>query len=80
MRLVLNDGTVETYANTAITDFRGFKSSQAFTSLSINVPAAHHDNGPYPTVDHLYVGAPEPATVAFLGLGALGLMLRRSWK
>jgi len=77
MRLVLSDGTVEQYSNVSITDFRGFKSSQAFTSLAINVPGADYDDGPYPTLDHLYVGAPEPATLTFLGLGTLGLMLRR---
>jgi hypothetical protein len=76
MRLVLSDGTVEQYSNVNIMDFRGFKSSQAFTSLAINVPGADYDDGPYPTLDHLYVGAPEPATLALLGIGLVGLLVR----
>jgi hypothetical protein len=82
----LNDGTIEEYTSTSYSDFRGFISSVPFTSLSISIPGVPHDQnwrGPYPTLDHLYVGdvasgsIPEPATIAILGFGALSLIRRK---
>jgi hypothetical protein len=93
--IALDDGTVEQYSynNTSVTDFRGFVSSVAITSLSISIPGNPHDvnyYGAYPTLDHVYVGAlnenagrdelvPEPLTMlgVFLGLGSVGAYLRR---
>jgi hypothetical protein len=78
--LSLSDGTVEEYTYTNINDaFRGFVSSIAISSLTINVPGADHENGPYPTMDHFYVGVPVPAALilGMLGLSTAGIKLRK---
>ncbi len=75
----LSDGTYDDYDSTA-GYFRGFTSSVPITSLSVSVLGATHDEnwpGPYPTVDHLYVGTPEPATLGLLILGGLAIFRRR---
>jgi hypothetical protein len=77
----LSDGTEEDYTSSASAyDFRGFISSVPITSLSVSVPGNPHsetEDGAYPTLDHVYVGTPEPATVAFLALGGIGMLARR---
>jgi len=77
VRVTLSDGTVEEYSGISINDtFRGFVSSSAISSMSIKT-SGQTGSGPYPTVDHLYVGVPEPATIALLGLGTLSLLRRK---
>ncbi len=81
IRIELSDGTVEEYTSSTIAyDFRGFTSSVPITSLSVSVPGNPHDvnyHGAYPTLDHVYVGVPEPATMCLLSLAAVALMRRR---
>jgi hypothetical protein len=81
IRIELSDGTVEEYTSSTIAyDFRGFTSSVPITSLSVSVPGNPHDvnyYGAYPTLDHVYVGVPEPATMSLLVLGGLVGLIRR---
>jgi hypothetical protein len=81
IHIALSDGTVQDYtSSTTAYDFRGFISTVPITSLSVEVPGNPHDvhyYGAYPTLDHVYVGTPEPATMAFLALGGIGMLARR---
>ena len=81
IHIALSDGTVEEYTSSASAyDFRGFTSTVPITSLSISVPGNPHTDqidGAYPTLDHVYVGTPEPATLALMGLGGAAALLRR---
>lgn len=80
--IVLSDGTTETFGSgTTDREFYGFRSPVPITSLSMNIPGNPHNANlqePYPTLDHLYVGAPEPATLSLLAVGALVFLRRRS--
>lgn len=79
VKVDLSDGTSESFT-TGLREFRGFTSAVPITSLSVSVPGAPHDlqnRGPYPTVDHLYVGIPEPATMTLLVLGGVATLIRR---
>jgi len=84
MRIALSDGTVVVYNNTSYLDFRGFTSSVPIAYLSVSIPGMPHDvnwRGPYPTLDHLYVGNVIPAPGAILlgsiGVGLVGWLRRR---
>jgi len=74
--LTLNDGTTTTYTPTSISDFRGFTSDVAITSLTFAAPVANYSN-----IDNLTVGravvtaVPEGSTWAMMALGMAGLLL-----
>lgn len=77
---VFSDTTTETWTSNAVTlsDFLGFTSSVAITSLTVDAPSFNGTDGRWPTIDDLYVGAagtsnvPAPATALLLGAGLLG--------
>lgn len=74
----LSDGTSVSFFSTSASDFRGFTSTTAITSMTIDAvdPVA----GPaWATLDNLYVGVavPAPGAMALLGLGGLAAARRR---
>lgn len=77
----LSDGTAVTWSPVAKSNFLGFTSTVAITSMTLEF--ADFYIGRYVTVDNLTVGVspvPEPGQWALLamGLGALSLLKRRS--
>jgi hypothetical protein len=79
--LTFSDGSTVSLANANQNTFVGFTSSVALTSLRIDATNGSctdsADGNCYATVDNLYVGTPEPATLALIGLGAVGIAVRR---
>jgi len=72
--LTLNDGTTTTYTPADTSDFFGFTSTSALTSLTFAAPVSN-----YATFDNLTVGAvaavPEAGTWALMAFGLAGLLL-----
>jgi hypothetical protein len=71
--ILLSDGTSTTFSHFGPTDFRGFTSSVAISSVLVS-----SSPGTFATMDNLYVGTaisvvPVP-TAAWAGLGLLGVM------
>ena len=70
--LTLNSGGTYTYSDTSnYPAFTGFVSDTPITSMSLI------DSGNWASMDNLVVGAPEPATLALMALGGVGLLLCR---
>ena len=72
----LSDGTNVSYTSTGPSDFRGFISDVAITSIQIDAPGTAFA---WATMDNLTVGAavPAPGAVAVLGLAGLAGIRRR---
>ena len=77
LMISLSDGTSVTYTPSAINEFRGFTSVTPITSLTLS----RRGVGLFNNMDNLIVGhsiaVPEPASVAFVGLGVFSLSLSR---
>jgi PEP-CTERM motif len=76
MTLTLNDGTIEIFTPTSLSDsYRGFTSDVAFASLTISGPGVSL----YAGLDNLTVGGaiPEPTSLLLAGLGLAGLLTAR---
>ena len=73
----LSDGTNISYTSTGPSDFRGFISDVAITSMTIDAPDV--PGNAWATMDNLTVGAavPAPGAVAVLGLAGLAGVRRR---
>ncbi len=72
--ILLSDGTGTTFSVSSTSDFRGFTSSVAISSMVVSLNSI----GAYTIMDNLYVGTaisvvPVP-TAAWAGLGLLGVM------
>lgn len=99
MKVTLLGGASYEYTAPNATSFVGFLSDDSILQLDVYAPTASwtgapaSDPGPYPTVDHFYVGTlngkldtgpqtPEPASMALFGLGlaVAGLGRRRAKK
>ena len=80
--LTLNDGTTHTLLTSSATSFVGFTSLLPILSMSFDAPDVASVQ--WSTANNLIVGqtaqaqAPEPATLAMLGLGALFVVRRRA--
>ncbi len=80
--ITLSDGTSESFTSSGPSDFRGFTSSIAISSIFIDAPDADPSFGPFywATMDNLTVGTatvPAPGAAALLGLAGLGATRRR---
>lgn len=79
--ITLSDGTVESFTSTGASDFRGFTSDIAISSIFIDALDVDPDAGPYywATMDNLVVGSaiPTPGSLALLGMGGLAASRRR---
>lgn len=73
--ILLSDGTHEVFTPTSIgNSYRGFLSTAAITSLTVSGPGTSL----YAGLDNLTVGlVPEPASMALVGLGLVGLLAAR---
>jgi MYXO-CTERM domain-containing protein len=73
----LSDGTNVSYTSTGPTDFRGFVSDVAITSMTIDAPEGV--GNAWATMDNLVVGTaiPAPGAAAVLGLAGLAGIRRR---
>lgn len=71
--VTLSDGTSVTYTSSGPSDFRGFISDVAITSITIDAPSLAPNDGLWATMDNLTVGAAVPAPGAIAVLGAAGL-------
>lgn len=77
--LTYSDGTVDTFAPTSITDFRGYVSNTILTSLTITAGGAAAPAA-FASMDNVITSTqavPEPGSILALGLGAVALMRRR---
>ena len=63
-----------TLTNDTSTSFYGYVSLTPFTSVVITIPTANE----FISAGNLYTAAPEPASLAVLGLAALALVRRRA--
>lgn len=79
MTVTLNDGSTVSYTSTGPSDFRGFVSDTAISSITIDAPDDLSGTPFWATMDNLYVGAavPAPAAGAVFGLAGLAGLRRR---
>ena len=72
--ITLSDSTVETLNPTGPEDFVYFISSTPIASIAIDAPDTL--GNAWATIDHLYVGVPEPASLLLIALDGLALHRR----
>ncbi|HCT44271.1 MAG TPA: hypothetical protein DF699_03585 [Phycisphaerales bacterium] len=68
--ILLSDGTSTTFTTSGPTDFRGFTSSVAISTILISTA----DGASFASLDNFYVGVVPLPTAAWAGLGLLGVM------
>ncbi len=79
INIALSDGTNVSYTSTGPSDFRGFISNVAISSISIDAPDDLSGTPYWATMDNLTVGqaVPTPGAIAVLGAAGLAGFRRR---